>query len=240
MDIVITGGTSGIGYRIAKDLIAEGHQVIIIGQDAEKGRASVAQLGKAAFFIQADLATKSGRNQALASIKYKVDKIHVLVHTAGVFPSSTEENIKANLVPHYQLTMGLADRLTGCRVLIVTGDPQIIQQLSICEEQETTLQRARWLLTHKALLTLFLSYLLAEKEITVNSFFPGNVTDELPHYSQTLLHTEVPVGKYLALHPDLTQSTGNFFDNDRNLVLLNARQYNYDNAEKHLLQYLTE
>ncbi|MCP8867111.1 SDR family NAD(P)-dependent oxidoreductase [Latilactobacillus curvatus] len=31
MDIVITGGTSGIGYRIAKDLIAEGHQVIIIG-----------------------------------------------------------------------------------------------------------------------------------------------------------------------------------------------------------------
>ncbi|WP_253732747.1 SDR family NAD(P)-dependent oxidoreductase [Latilactobacillus curvatus] len=44
MDIVITGGTSGIGYRIAKDLIAEGHQVIIIGQDAAKGRASVAQL----------------------------------------------------------------------------------------------------------------------------------------------------------------------------------------------------
>lgn len=126
MDIVITGGTSGIGYRIAKDLIAEGHQVIIIGQDAAKGRASVAQLGKAAFFIQADLATKSGRNQALASIKYKVDKIHVLVHTAGVFPSSAEENIKANLVPHYQLTMGLADRLTGGRVLIVTGDPQTI------------------------------------------------------------------------------------------------------------------
>lgn len=94
MDIVITSGTSGIGYRIAKDLIAEGHQVIIVGQDAAKGRASVAQLGKAAFFIQADLATKSGRNQALASIKYKVDKIHVLVHTAGVFPSSQKKILR--------------------------------------------------------------------------------------------------------------------------------------------------
>jgi len=46
--IVVTGGTAGIGFAIAKRLLLDGHSVFICGHDAERLQAAIASLAAAA------------------------------------------------------------------------------------------------------------------------------------------------------------------------------------------------
>ncbi len=41
---VISGGTSGIGLAVARNLVREGASVCLVGRDAEKGQKALAEL----------------------------------------------------------------------------------------------------------------------------------------------------------------------------------------------------
>ena len=53
--ILITGGTHGIGLAIAKELPAQGAQVIVTGRSATKADQAMTELGPAATFIHCDI-----------------------------------------------------------------------------------------------------------------------------------------------------------------------------------------
>lgn len=55
---LITGGTSGIGFTIAKMLIDEDNDVVIVGREAHRASAACAQLGHRASYIARDVATE--------------------------------------------------------------------------------------------------------------------------------------------------------------------------------------
>ncbi|WP_327242605.1 hypothetical protein [Streptomyces sp. NBC_01320] len=40
--ILSAGGNSGIGLRVARDLLADGHRLILLGRDPRKGEAALA------------------------------------------------------------------------------------------------------------------------------------------------------------------------------------------------------
>jgi len=61
---LITGGTSGIGLATARELIASGARVAVVGRDPAKGERAVRELGERACFEPADVA--SGRDVARA------------------------------------------------------------------------------------------------------------------------------------------------------------------------------
>ena len=81
-------------------------------------------------------------------IKRSFSHIDVLIHSAGVLPQCSE-NIYVNLLPHYYLTTRLRGLLANSRVLIITGHPQAVNLVPICEIQSSAFSRAAWVITHK-------------------------------------------------------------------------------------------
>src|SRR5215471_3502005 len=85
--VLVTGGSQGIGYAVAKGFIAEGCQVVIAARNEERLRAAVEQLAQAGGEgIQAkaiDLA-RAGAAAALADEYRDTD---ILVNNAGAIPT---------------------------------------------------------------------------------------------------------------------------------------------------------
>ncbi|CAH1851705.1 SDR family NAD(P)-dependent oxidoreductase [Convivina praedatoris] len=236
-NIVITGGTSGVGYAIAKDLVQD-NNVIIIGRNHRRGQEAQSRLGHHAHFFAGDLSIENDRQKIKKSIEKLWNKVDVLINSAGVWPKNATDNISINLRSHYAFTMALSQLLKHGRVLIVSGNPMAIHNLPICEQQITTMQRASWLLSHKTLLTILLSEMLAKNDTTVNSFFPGDIQSNLMPYTQRLMQNTVPVGRFLALDQSLAHVTGQFFNDRGQLVTLSSNKYSIQQAEIHLANYL--
>lgn len=236
-NIVITGGSSGVGLAIAKDLAQE-NNIIIIGRNKNKATIVRNNLGSHVKTVIGDLSKQSERELVIAQIKTIFPHIDVLIHSAGIMPRTASENINSNLLSHYYLTLGLRDVLSNSRILIVTGNPRVINLVPVCDIQNNTLARAAWLVTHKTLLMFVLADQLKDQLTTVNSFFPGDVRSELMDYTKTLTNTAVPVGKYLAMSPDIKQLSGVFFDKNGTIVPLNAKKFSFEIAQKTLQQYL--
>lgn len=237
-NIVITGGSSGVGLAIAKGLVQE-NNIIIIGRNQQKAQLVQVKLGANVKVVIGDLSKASERMQVVSKIKEIFSHIDVLIHSAGVMPHTAGENINNNLLSHYYLTLNLQEALVNSRVLIVTGNPRAINLMPICDIQNSVLARAGWLVTHKTLLMFLLANQLENQNTTVNSFFPGDVRSDLMDYTKTLTNTDVPVGKYLAISPDVKHLSGIFFDEDGTVVPLNTKKFSFENAEKNLRQYLS-
>ena len=78
---LVTGGSSGIGKEIARQLRARGAQVVICGRDAEKLEATARDID--AIPIHADVAVES---EAIDLVKQTIDRLgdyNVLVNNAG-------------------------------------------------------------------------------------------------------------------------------------------------------------
>ena len=97
MNIVLTGGTSGLGYRTAKVL---GHEIknkiILIGSNKQKGEFSVENLiketsNKNISFMQCDLSSIS--EIKLLAEKLKNIKIDTLINNAGALFFSRNESV---------------------------------------------------------------------------------------------------------------------------------------------------
>ncbi|MGX7051500.1 SDR family NAD(P)-dependent oxidoreductase [Leuconostoc palmae] len=238
-NVVISGGSSGVGLAIARDL-SKDNRVILIGRNQHKLQLAKKELGRNVDYIVGDLSTTLGRKVVAEFILKKTVQVDILIHSAGIYPTNAQDNIDNNLLSHYYLTMALLNVLHRSRVLIVTGNPQAIQIAPICEQQLNDMMRAAWTVTHKTLLVQLLIDKLATQQSTVNSFFPGDVRSDLMPYTHSLGNTSVPVGEYLALDENLSDVTGRFFDEKGNIVSLNQGKYNQEAAINILSKYIPE
>ena len=72
---VVTGGSRGIGYAIARTLAAEGCNLVITGRDLAALKKAAAQLAKSAVAQVASL---------FAEVKQRFGKVDILVNNAGI------------------------------------------------------------------------------------------------------------------------------------------------------------
>ncbi|MDL2403640.1 SDR family oxidoreductase [Rhizobium mayense] len=83
-NIVITGGTTGIGFAAARQFIKEGAKVVVTGRDPKKTAEAAKELGESALGIVADI-TKPGDLEALFDqIRDSFRGIDVLFANAGI------------------------------------------------------------------------------------------------------------------------------------------------------------
>lgn len=80
---LITGGTSGIGFAIAKKFVENGAFVILFGQNEEKGAKAIAEL-KQGIFKSVDVSNKSAVDQAIHDLLIEYSRIDILVNNAGI------------------------------------------------------------------------------------------------------------------------------------------------------------
>ncbi|MGX4593284.1 SDR family NAD(P)-dependent oxidoreductase [Leuconostoc sp. JNUCC 76] len=238
-NIVITGGGSGVGLAIAEDLVKD-NKIILVGRNERKLTLAKNKLGENSSYVAGDLSTVLGRKKVVDFILKNTDHVDVLIHSAGIYPTSNQDNIDINLLSHYYLTMSLVKVLNDSRVLIVTGNPQAIKMAPVCEKQLNDILRAAWAVTHKTLLMFLLADKLRIKRTTVNSFFPGDVKSDLMAYTKSLTNTSVPVGRLLSLDEQFDNITGQFFDENGLPVNLNSEKYNKSVATSVLSKYITE
>ncbi|HWK46889.1 MAG TPA: SDR family oxidoreductase [Stellaceae bacterium] len=75
----MTGGSSGIGFGIAKALIGANYRVTLVGRNEDRLRGAAAQLGAAASWRPADVGRREDVRAALAGL----DRVDLLVNAAG-------------------------------------------------------------------------------------------------------------------------------------------------------------
>lgn len=85
---VITGGTSGIGYEAARQLLAEGYNVAIIGRNPRRAREAERTLGAHCRSYCCDVSDIKQIEATLQKIDTEFGTIDVLVNSAGVLDAS--------------------------------------------------------------------------------------------------------------------------------------------------------
>ena len=87
---LVTGGNSGIGRAVAKELAGRGAHVVLTGRDADRGEQAVALIraaGGTADFVKADLGDEaSARALARQAEELGGGHVDILVNSAGIFP----------------------------------------------------------------------------------------------------------------------------------------------------------
>jgi NAD(P)-dependent dehydrogenase (short-subunit alcohol dehydrogenase family) len=90
--IVITGGTSGIGFACAEYLLDEGYEVIITGRTKENLDEALSKLGNKVTGFLSDTSKLSEIDQLVRSIEKKFNTIDGLFINAGIFKAASFEN----------------------------------------------------------------------------------------------------------------------------------------------------
>ena len=121
---LVTGGTRGIGFGIARALAGEGCDLALSGRrPADEVQVTLAELeeaGASVLYVPSDVAEAGDRADLLASIRTRFGRLDVLVNNAGVGPTvradileageeSFERLIGTNLRGPYFLTQAAAN-----------------------------------------------------------------------------------------------------------------------------------
>jgi ketoreductase RED2 len=81
---LVTGSSSGIGEAVARRLSALGASVVINSANSvEAGARIAAELGRDAFYVQADISDKDAGERLLAATIERFGKLDILVNNAG-------------------------------------------------------------------------------------------------------------------------------------------------------------
>jgi NAD(P)-dependent dehydrogenase (short-subunit alcohol dehydrogenase family) len=120
---LVTGGTRGIGFGIARALAANGWNLVLSGVRPEgeisDARGVLEALGANVDYVASDISRAEDRAALVASIRSRHGALHALINNAGRAPrvradlleageDSFEELIRTNLQGPYFLTQSLA------------------------------------------------------------------------------------------------------------------------------------
>ena len=193
MNIIITGGTSGLGYRTALILAKDNkNKIILIGKNKARGNQAIKSLtnetnNKKISFLQADLSSIS----ETSSLKEKLanNKIDVLINNAGALFYSRLESVDGiektfalNHLSYFILSnLLLKNKIikNGARIINVASGAHRGVDINF-DDIEMVNNYNGWISYKKSklcniLFTKKLSKLVSKNNITVNCLHPGFV-----------------------------------------------------------------
>ncbi len=122
--ILITGGAQRLGLAIAKDLIAQQHEVIITYRTKKPSVDELKGLG--ATVIQADFATQDGITQLISDVKSQTKTLRAVIHNASDWDQEADTNdynqlfqkmMQVHANTPYQLNLAFQNMLTSNDVI---------------------------------------------------------------------------------------------------------------------------
>ena len=195
---LVTGGTAGIGLETARGLAAQGAQVVLVGRNAERGAAAVAELqastgNQRVAFLQGDLASQADTRRLAARFLADFDRLDVLVNNAGgIFlrrafsPEGIEMTFALNHLSYFLLTHLLLDRLRASapsRVVNVASESHRRGKIDFDDQQGLRRYNGWNAYSRSKLANVLFTYELARRlqgsGVTVNAVHPGFVRTQL-------------------------------------------------------------
>ena len=121
MRIVVTGGTSGIGYGTARLAAAHGWKVTIIGRNRAQGTKLAAELG--VDYIYADLSKMSDVRRLADQIEEPIDALALCagVISTGKVIRLTEEGLETTFATNYLSKFALLELLLQQNKIVTGG-----------------------------------------------------------------------------------------------------------------------
>lgn len=102
-NIFITGSADGLGELAARQLVQQGHQVVLHARNEKRGQEALQKLHGAATVLIGDLSSLEETKQLAADANAFGD-FDAVIHNAGVYQASSEMIIKVNTLAPYILT----------------------------------------------------------------------------------------------------------------------------------------
>ena len=102
-NVIIVGGTDGIGRTLAKVLVKD-NRVLIIGRSEQKGQSFVRQHGENARFQSTDLSLLNNIPPLVSAVKSIFDQVDYIVHTADILRAkriNTAEGLEKCIATNY-------------------------------------------------------------------------------------------------------------------------------------------
>ena len=181
---LVTGGSRGIGFMIARGLVSAGATVYISSrkQDACERAAATLSTEGTCIPIAADVSTEAGARSLADAIAGREPVLHVLVNNAGAnwgaplaeYPDAAWDKVLAlNVKGVFNLTRALLPLLERA---VRPGDPARVINIGSIDGLRVPLLETYAYSASKAAvhhLTRVLAQQLAPKRITVNAVAPG-------------------------------------------------------------------
>ena len=203
---IVTGGSRGIGFAIAKILSENGALVVITSKDSEKIKKAEAQITNS-FGITCDIKKKSEVQNALKQTIEKFGKLDILVNNAGIFPKIKQlheideeewnEVLDVNLTGQFRFTKEAIPHLqktSGC-IINISSDAGLKAYQGFNADAYSASKAALIILTK----CWALEY--AKDKVRVNCICPGVVdTDMTKPFMKTqkdkeFMNNEHPIGR---------------------------------------------
>jgi NAD(P)-dependent dehydrogenase (short-subunit alcohol dehydrogenase family) len=81
---IVTGGVSGLGFAVAKHLIAHGGRVALFDVNDDKGATAVAELGDGAHYFRTDVTDEAGVVANVAAAREFLGGLNAAINCAGI------------------------------------------------------------------------------------------------------------------------------------------------------------
>lgn len=240
-DVLITGGTAGIGRAAAEALARLGASVTVIGRDAGRCRTAAEEITRAAGAgkvegLACDLGSHAEVRRAAASFAASHTKLDVLALNAGVFLAKRElsadgfeRTFAMGYLGHVWLTEALLPLLQASgdgRVVTTAAPPDGMMKVNfddpLLERSYSTFRAVPNAKAALVMYTLDLADRMAGKGVTANLFHPGvvstNLASQMPWVFDVMLRTfgaspakGADTLVYLASSPEAKGRTGTYF-----------------------------
>jgi NAD(P)-dependent dehydrogenase (short-subunit alcohol dehydrogenase family) len=187
-NIIITGGTDGIGFAVLERLLEFDNNLLIVGKNADKGNRICNRFKDSKIdFFQCDL-TEDEEVKNLIKQFNKFEKIDVLINNAGGFFIKREVNSKniektfaLNHLSYFKLSLGLLEKLEQSkegRIINVASNAHKRYDL-VLDDLENKLNYNGWKsYCRSKLLNVLFTYSFNKEiqtKVTCNCLHPGFV-----------------------------------------------------------------
>ncbi len=118
---LVTGGTDGIGFVVAENMLREGvHAVVITGRNRERGMNACKQLGKRVLYLEQDVTDEAQWNEILNRIFTEFQHLDVLINNAGYAGTDDLQNPEELTLSEWRriMAVNLDGVFLGCRAAI--------------------------------------------------------------------------------------------------------------------------
>lgn len=207
---VVTGGASGMGSAICRQLAAMGHPVGVLDIDAPGARRVAAELqadGGVALALEADITDDASVDAALRSVRAELGPVAIMATSAGIAPYDAFGEITRAAWDRV-----LAVDLTGTFVCVQAAVPDMmaagwgrIVTISSAAGQWGTARMAHYSAAKGGViaLTKALAREVGSSGITVNTIAPGAIDTPMSERAQAdgdlpsdaMLASRVPLGR---------------------------------------------
>ena len=219
--VVITGGTSGIGWVAAERFVGMGARVVLVARDRARGETAMARLRERASDLEhtvhyGDLSRIAEMKRVAEEIGATEPRVDVLINNAGALFGSrrvTEDGLERtfalNHVAYFVLTHALRRRLEAAapaRVVNVASDAHHGARLDFQDLQSASRYRGFAAYGRSKLCNILYTRELARRwagrGITVNSLHPGFVATRFGDESGGPSSYGIRLAKLFAISPE--------------------------------------